>query len=108
MSVDSIRRSRRETWSSSGWDAFLDCLQHLVGKDIDLLYGCVDVRCDANSPELRMHNRRIHDPVLVEQPGAELPVGRPLPLEPARPARLSAVEWSEDFDARAFLDQPLR
>src|SRR4026209_2074249 len=65
----------------SRWNSFLHSLQHLVGEDVYLLDGRVNVGGDPDSLEFGMHDRRIHDPVLVEQPRSELHVADPVHLK---------------------------
>src|SRR5688500_12390389 len=60
----SIRKIRvREMSPTLCRNPFLHCLEDLVGKDVDFVQRRVHVRRDSNSLELRMHDRRVHDPV---------------------------------------------
>src|ERR1700731_4211305 len=76
----------------SGWNSFLDRLQPLVGKDVYLLERRVHVGRDSNSLELRMHDRSVYDPVLIEEPRAELDVVDSLDLEERDGSGLPVVE----------------
>src|SRR5450759_42468 len=88
--------------SSSGRYSLFSCLQHLVGKEVYLVERRVNVGGDSNSSELGVHDRRVHDPVLAQEPGTELDVVDPLDLEESDCARLPVVERGEHRHARAL------
>src|SRR5687768_7053848 len=88
--------------ASSGGYSFLHCVQHLVREDIDLVQSRVDVRRYSNSPEFRMDDRRVHDPVLIQQPGAKLDVVDAFDLKQRESARLPVVQRSENRYALAL------
>src|SRR6266566_1034627 len=92
---------------SSGNPPF-DGVQHLVGEDVDLVERRVHVRRNANSLEFRMHDWRVDDPVLIEQPGAQLDVVDTFDLEERNRTGLPVVERSENRHAWTFCHESLR
>src|SRR4051794_25512182 len=85
-----------ETSTTSGRNSFLVCFENLVGEEIDLVEGRVDVRRDPNALELRMYDRRVHDPVLRHQPRTELYVVEPVARKKRKRAGVLVVEWRQN------------
>src|SRR5689334_12875525 len=93
---------------SLGWYSFLRRFQHLVGEQVDLVDRRVHVRCDADTLELGVHDRRVDDAVLIEQPLTELDVVDAIDLKQRNRSGLPVVERSQRRDPRILRDDSLR
>src|SRR5437763_896135 len=69
-----VERCKKVSRFASSRNSLLHRLHHLVGEDIDLIQSRVHVGRDANPLEFGVHDRRVDDAVLIEQPGTELHV----------------------------------
>jgi len=84
-----------------------DRLEHRFAEPVHLVERGVDVRCDAESVELRVDDRRRDDPVLRPQPALQLRAVDAVDVEECDTSSLLPVQWRKHTYTRALRHESL-